>query len=166
MNQRSRHRLLRAFLAALVLPVAGTVAVISHQPEVSALPLGSHPDIYLLGNRGSDIFQFEGDTPDAEEGPYPSGASWNEIESGSVTLPGTDTFSFDAGALEASAASDVWWDIKNLPCSATNCQLVPQNGARVVNLGQVGLLPPDQLPYLDYHTNPIPGNYLYLQGDV
>src|SRR5215475_15693222 len=54
------------------------------------------------------------------------------VSSGTAVLHGTWFFDFDAGAQVATGSTgDVWWEQK----TAVLRDMVPQNGAQIVNLG-------------------------------
>lgn len=76
------------------------------------------------------------------------------VSSGTTVLKGTWTFNLDTGV--EGGAGDIWWD------QETNVarQMVPQNGAGIVNLGVVdfGALSSAALQSLAYSSTPIPGN--------
>jgi len=79
------------------------------------------------------------------------------VSSGTTVLHGTWLFDFDAGVeVASSATADVWWEQK----TAILRDMVPRNGATLVNLGQVDFasLTPDTLSSLTYSTTPIVGN--------
>ena len=79
------------------------------------------------------------------------------VSSGTTVLHGTWLFDFDAGVEVASGATaDVWWEQK----TAVLRDMVPRNGASLVNLGPVnfGALTPDTLSSLTYSSTPIHGN--------
>jgi hypothetical protein len=76
---------------------------------------------------------------------------------GTATLNGTFTFDLDTGVQGGPAANaDIWWDQE----TAVLRQMVPQNGARILNLGvtNFGALTANNLEFLPYSSTPIPGN--------
>ena len=89
-------------------------------------------------------------------------ASGAVVSSGTGTLHGTDTFSFDVGQ-EGAAPVSVWWEIESTgPLVA---QMVPYCG--IVNLGVVDFnsITMGYLQSLTYSTTPINGTQLVV-GDV
>ena len=79
------------------------------------------------------------------------------VSSGTGVLHGTWHFDFDTGAqVSGGPGADVWWE----QMTAVLRQLVPQNGAALVNLGPVDFasITPDTLSSLTYSTTPIDGN--------
>src|SRR5262245_1152340 len=79
------------------------------------------------------------------------------VSSGTAVLHGTWFFDFDAGAqVSTGGAADVWWEQK----TAVLRDMVPQNSARITNLGVVnfGAITPDTLSSLTYSSTPIVGN--------
>ena len=79
------------------------------------------------------------------------------VSSGSTVLKGTFTFDFDAGVEGGvSANADVWWDQQ----TAVLRQMVPQNSARIINLGpsNFAAVTPNNLEFLPYGTAAIPGS--------
>lgn len=79
------------------------------------------------------------------------------VSSGTGVLHGTWHFDFDAGIqVSGGPGADVWWE----QMTAVLRQLVPQNGAALVNLGHVDFasVTPDTLSSLTYSTTPIDGN--------
>ena len=79
------------------------------------------------------------------------------VSSGTKVLHGTFTFDLETGIEGGVAAnSDIWWE------QMTNVkrQMVPQNGARIANLGVVNFnaITPAALQTYAYTTTPIPGN--------
>jgi hypothetical protein len=88
------------------------------------------------------------------------------ISSGTVTIPGTDDFDFDAGLVITTfpdLTGDVFWDIS----SPTSQNVLPWNGTTLVNLGSVsfGTI---TLGYLEAQTYSSAGinNSLLVTGDV
>jgi hypothetical protein len=91
------------------------------------------------------------------------------ISSGTVTIPGTFTFDFDAGVVPPTAetAADVFWEI----FTSTTRGLQPDNGTSLVNLGVVNFntITLAQLEALSYGTSFIDGGNatnLLVPGDV
>ena len=79
------------------------------------------------------------------------------VASGTSVLKGTWTFDLDSGAEGGVGPGfDIWWDQE----TAVLRQMVPQNAARIVNLGVVDFnsITADSLQNLTYLTTPIPGN--------
>jgi hypothetical protein len=79
------------------------------------------------------------------------------VSSGTGVLHGTWYFDFDTGTqVSGGPGADVWWE----QMTAVLRQLVPQNGAALVNLGPVDFasITPDTLSSLTYSTTPIDGN--------
>lgn len=79
------------------------------------------------------------------------------VSSGSATLKGTFTFDLDTGVEGGTGPTvDIWWDQE----TAVARQMVPQNTARILNLGVVDFpsITANNLQYLAYSTTPIPGN--------
>jgi hypothetical protein len=92
-------------------------------------------------------------------------ASAGVISSGAITIPGTNTFDYDAGVLINTVAEDTFWDIISPGVEA----MVPEDGAGIVNLGAVSFaaLTVAQMQVLSYSTGPtgIDGSLL-VPGDV
>ena len=168
-----RHRIprrgvVRAGLVAAV--VASVSGVVVRELPAGAIADGSAPSVLLVGSEGAAVLPFAGDAAGAATATFPA-PTLSLASHGEFTLPGTFSFSFDTGATEPIAQSDVWWAIQTLPCSgsATNCTLDAENGAQLANLGDVTSDPPSpqQLPYLAYTAAPIPGDVLVSgTGDV
>ncbi len=79
------------------------------------------------------------------------------ISSGTITLKGTFTFDLDTGAEGGPSANvDIWWDQQ----TAVLRQMVPQNGAGILNLGVTNFaaITANNLEFLPYTTTPIDGN--------
>ena len=79
------------------------------------------------------------------------------VSSGTTVLQGTYTFDLDTGTEGGlSPAEDIWWDQQ----TAVARQMVPQNGAGIINLGVVDFnaLSLAALAPLAYGSAPIPGN--------
>src|SRR6516165_5589334 len=79
------------------------------------------------------------------------------VSSGTTVLQGTYTFDLDTGTEGgASGAADIWWEQE----TAVARQMVPQNGAGIVNLGIIAFtaLSSAALPSLAYGSTPIPGS--------
>jgi hypothetical protein len=79
------------------------------------------------------------------------------ISSGTITLKGTFTFDLDTGAEGGPSGNvDIWWDQQ----TAVLRQMVPQNGARILNLGVTNFaaISANNLEFLPYTTTPIDGN--------
>jgi hypothetical protein len=79
------------------------------------------------------------------------------VSSGSILLKGTFTFDLETGVEGGPGGNyDIWWD------QQTNVlrQMVPANGAQIVNLGvtDFNAITPDTLSSLTYSGTPIPGN--------
>lgn len=85
----------------------------------------------------------------------PARAQATVVWSGSGTLHGTFLFDFDGGG-ETSSGADVFWQQQ----TSVARQLVPENGAQLVNLGvrDFNSLAPEQLQGLGYSSNAIKGN--------
>src|SRR5690348_4475695 len=79
------------------------------------------------------------------------------VSGGTTVLQGTYTFDLDTG-IEGGlgGTEDIWWDQQ----TDVARQMVPQNGAGIVNLGVVDFnaLPAAALQSLAYGSAPIPGN--------
>src|SRR5919205_206502 len=79
------------------------------------------------------------------------------VSQGLATIKGTWVFDCETGTINAPAgAGDVWWEqVDNV-----KRKLVPQNGAKIVNLGAVDFnaLTHVELQALNYGTAPINGN--------
>src|SRR5215472_6759430 len=76
---------------------------------------------------------------------------------GTTVLKGTWLFDLDTGTQEgALPGADIWWE----QMTSTARQMVPQNGATIINLGAVDFasLSAAGLQGLPYGTAPIPGN--------
>ncbi|MDE2366033.1 MAG: hypothetical protein KGM95_03775, partial [Betaproteobacteria bacterium] len=76
---------------------------------------------------------------------------------GTTVLKGTWAFDLDNGTQGGVGPGfDIWWE----QMTAVARQMVPQNGARIINLGTVDFnsVTPDSLQTLVYGTTPIPGN--------
>src|SRR5712691_3667078 len=90
------------------------------------------------------------------------------VSSGTVEIPGTFEFDFDAGVITGSPAADVFWE----QFTATTRALQPTNGASIVNLGtsvNFSSLTPAQLQALTYGSSGIDGSNgtsLLVVGDV
>jgi hypothetical protein len=79
------------------------------------------------------------------------------VSSGSATLKGTFTFDLDTGVEGGTGPTvDIWWDQQ----TAVARQMVPQNTARILNLGVVDFpsITANNLQYLAYSATPIPGS--------
>ena len=79
------------------------------------------------------------------------------VSSGTTTLKGTFTFDLDTGVEGGPAAnSDIWWDQQ----TAVSRQMVPQNGAGILNLGVANFaaITSNNLEFLPYAATPIDGN--------
>ncbi len=79
------------------------------------------------------------------------------VSSGATVLKGTYTFDLETGIQGGvSANADIWWDQQ----TAVLRQMVPQNGAGIINLGKVNFaaLTANNLQLLPYTSTPIPGN--------
>lgn len=79
------------------------------------------------------------------------------VSSGSAVLKGTWSFDLDNGAQGGVGPGfDIWWE----QMTAVARQMVPQNNARIVNLGVVnfGTITADSLQTLTYGATPIPGS--------
>jgi hypothetical protein len=79
------------------------------------------------------------------------------VSSGTTVLKGTWTFDFDTGVQgPAGTLADIWWE------QMTNVarQMVPQNNARIANLGVINFnsVTPATLQSVAYSNTPIPGN--------
>ncbi|HLN90130.1 MAG TPA: hypothetical protein VK253_08695 [Candidatus Binatia bacterium] len=81
--------------------------------------------------------------------------SFNIVSQGTATLKGTYSFDFD-GAQISNQAADVWWEQQ----TSILRQLVPQNNARIMNMGIVNFntITAANLQNLPYSTTPIAGN--------
>lgn len=89
------------------------------------------------------------------------------ISSGTVTIPGTFSFDFDAGAVVDFPAADVFWE----QFTGTTRALEPENGAEIVNIGAVSFagVTLTDLESLSYGTAGIDGSDLsntLVPGDV
>ena len=79
------------------------------------------------------------------------------VSSGTTTLKGTFTFDLDTGVEGGPSANvDIWWDQQ----TAVLRQMVPQNGAGILDLGvaNFGAITANNLEFLPYTTTPIVGN--------
>lgn len=79
------------------------------------------------------------------------------LASGTTVLKGTWTFDLDTGTEGGvSSQADIWWD----QMTSVDRQMVPQNGAGILNLGAVDFttLSASGLQKLPYSTTPIPAN--------
>jgi hypothetical protein len=79
------------------------------------------------------------------------------VSSGTATLKGTFTFDLDTGVEGGPASnSDIWWDQQ----TAVLRQMVPQNGAGILNLGVTNFatITANNLEFLPYTATPIVGN--------
>jgi hypothetical protein len=82
------------------------------------------------------------------------------VSQGATTLKGTFLFDLDAGTQSLPGVippgADVWWE----QMTATQRQMMPRNGAAIVNLGAAdfGALTAPGLQALAYAATPIPGN--------
>jgi hypothetical protein len=79
------------------------------------------------------------------------------VSSGTGTLQGTWLFDLDTGhEVPIGPTADLWWDQKTSVLRA----MAPQNGATLVNLGEVDFtsITPDTLSSLTYASTPIDGN--------
>ncbi len=79
------------------------------------------------------------------------------VSQGSKVITGTYTFDCETGALGTpGATTDIWWDQQ----TASHRQMVPQNGAKIVNLGVVDFasVTPATIGLFAYSSTPIPGN--------
>ena len=79
------------------------------------------------------------------------------VSQGTIVITGTWIFDCEAGTLGGvGSAGDIWWE----QIDTVRRQMVPQNGAKIVNLGLVNFnaITPVQLQNLLYSTTPIPGN--------
>jgi len=79
------------------------------------------------------------------------------MSSGTVVLKGTFTFDLETGIQGGvSANADIWWD----QMTTVARQMVPQNGAGILNLGAVDFasLSASGLQKLPYGSTPIPGS--------
>jgi hypothetical protein len=79
------------------------------------------------------------------------------ISSGTTTLKGTFTFDLDTGVEGGISGNvDIWWDQQ----TAVLRQMVPQNGAGILNLGvtNFGAITANNLEFLPYTATPIGGN--------
>ncbi|MGD0001506.1 MAG: hypothetical protein ABSE21_15520 [Bryobacteraceae bacterium] len=79
------------------------------------------------------------------------------VSQGTATLKGTWTFDLDAGVEGGPGPNvDIWWDQQTTVLR----QMVPQNSAKIINLGVVDFNPitANGLQGLTYTTTPIPGN--------
>jgi hypothetical protein len=79
------------------------------------------------------------------------------VSTGTIILKGTFTFDLDNGVEGGVGPGfDIWWDQQ----TAVLRQMVPQNAAKIVNLGVVDFnaITADNLQHLTYLTTPIVGN--------
>jgi len=79
------------------------------------------------------------------------------VSKGTAIIKGTWLFDCETGSMLAPAATlDLWWE----QMTATNRQMVPQGGAKIVNLGKVSFtsVTPAAMQSYTYTTNPIPAN--------
>ncbi len=84
-------------------------------------------------------------------------SSATTVSSGTTTLKGTFTFDLDTGVQGGPAAdSDIFWEQE----TAVIRQMVPQNGAGIINLGVASFaaITSNNLEFLPYTTTPIDGN--------
>src|SRR5712691_8537514 len=90
------------------------------------------------------------------------------VSSGTIEIPGTYEFDFDAGVITLSPAADVFWE----QFTSTTRSVQPINGATIVNLGtsvNFNSLTPAQLQALTYGSSGIDGSNgtsLLVVGDV
>lgn len=100
----------------------------------------------------------------------PFAAVAGTISSGTVTIPGTFSFDFDAGVVDnfvVDPAADIFWE----QFTSTTRAVVPVNGALVVNIGVVSFasVTLSQLEALSYGTAGIDGSdvgNVLVPGDV
>ncbi len=79
------------------------------------------------------------------------------VSQGTATIKGTWLFDFETGTnVGLGSIGDVWWE----QIDAVKRQMVPQNSAQIVNLGQVNFsqVTPAAMQSFIYGTTPIPGN--------
>jgi hypothetical protein len=79
------------------------------------------------------------------------------VSKGTTVLKGTWAFDLDNGVQGGVGSGfDIWWE----QMTAVARQMVPQNNARIINLGALSFttLTADNLQTLSYSTTPIPGN--------
>jgi hypothetical protein len=79
------------------------------------------------------------------------------VSQGTATIKGTWLFDCEAGTITAPGATlDIWWEQQ----TAIQRKMVPQGGAKIVNLGVVDFnaVTPAALQSYDYTTTPIIGN--------
>lgn len=79
------------------------------------------------------------------------------VKQGTATLKGTFTFDLDTGVEGGTGPTvDIWWDQQTTVLR----QMVPQNTAKILNLGVVNFntITASGLQHLSYSTTPIPGN--------
>jgi len=79
------------------------------------------------------------------------------VSQGTIVLKGTWIFDCETGTLGgAGGAGDIWWE----QMTATERQMKPVNGAKIVNLGQVdwSSVTHATLQTLSFSTTPIPGS--------
>jgi PKD repeat protein len=173
LTRQPRHRIPSRGVvsASLVAAVVASLSIgVVRELPAGAIADGSAPGVLVVGSGGAAVLPFAGDAVGGPTATFPA-PTLSLVSHGEFTLPGTFSFSFDAGATEPIAQSDVWWAIQTLPCSgsATDCTLDAENGAQLANLGDVSSDPPSpqQLPYLPYASAPIPGDVLVSgTGDV
>jgi len=98
-----------------------------------------------------------------------AGLNATVISSGTITIPGTWDFDFDAGVIPSTISpdSDVFWD----QISSTARALDPENGATIANIGAVtfNLVTLAELEALSYSTTGIDGSdatNVLVPGDV
>ena len=79
------------------------------------------------------------------------------VSQGTTTITGTWIFDCETGTLGgAGGTGDIWWE----QVDTVKRKMVPQNGAKIVNLGVVDFnaITHVELQGLNYGTTPIPGN--------
>jgi sugar lactone lactonase YvrE len=79
------------------------------------------------------------------------------VSQGTIVIKGTWIFDCETGTLGGlGTTGDIWWE----QIDTVKRQMVPQNGAKIVNLGPVDFnsLTHVELQNLPYGTTPIPGN--------
>jgi hypothetical protein len=94
-------------------------------------------------------------------------AAAQTISTGTITIPGTDTFDLDSGVLTTTTAADIKWNQQ----TSTTREMAPLGTAEIVNLGVVNFsnVTLSQLQSLTYGTAPINGSdvgNLLVPGDV